>query len=34
MYSKAGVNQKLTWGGVLTNLEKRLTFFYCGVKID
>ena len=34
MYSKARVNQKLTWGGVLTNLEKRLTFFYCGVKID
>ena len=28
------VNSKLTWGGVLTNLRKKLTFFYCGVKID
>ena len=34
MYQLTQVNQKLTWGGVLTNLRKRLTFFYRGVKID
>ena len=34
MYRLTQVNQKLTWGGVLTNLRKRLTFFYRGTKID
>ena len=29
----AEVNYKLTWG-VLTNLGKRLAFFYRGIKID
>ncbi len=32
MYQLTQVNQKLTWGGVLTNLRKRLTFFYRGIK--
>ena len=34
MYQLTRVNYKLTWGGVLTNLRKRLTFFYRGTKID
>ncbi len=35
MYQLTQVNYKLTWGGeVLTNLEKELTFFYRGIKID
>ena len=35
MYHMIKVNYKLTWGGgVLTNLRKRLTFFYRGTKID
>ena len=35
MYQMIKVNSKLTWGGgKLTNLRKRLTFFYRGVKID
>ena len=34
MYPVTEVNSKLTWGGVLTNLRKRLTFFYRGIKID
>ena len=34
MYRLTQVNQKLTWGGVLTNLRKRLTFFYRGINID
>ena len=34
MYQETLVNCELTWGGVLTNLEKRLTFFYHGIKID
>ena len=33
MYQLTQVNYKLTWGGVLTNLRKRLTFFYRGIKI-
>lgn len=33
MYQETLVNCKLTWGGVLTNLEKILTFFYRGIKI-
>ncbi len=33
MYQLTQVNYKLT-GGVLTNLRKRLTFFYRGIKID
>ena len=33
MYQLTQVNQKLTWGGALTNLRKRLTFFYRGIKI-
>ena len=34
MYQLVQINYKLTWGGVLTNLRKRLTFFYRGIKID
>ena len=35
MYRLTQVNYKLTWGVcVLTNLRKRLTFFYRGIKID
>ena len=34
MYQLTQVNLKLTWGGVLTNLGKILTFFYRGIKID
>ena len=34
MYQETLVNCELTWGGVLTNLEKRFTFFYHGIKID
>ena len=33
MYQLTQVNYKLT-RGVLTNLRKRLTFFYRGIKID
>ena len=34
MYQGTLVNCELTWGGVLTNLGKRLAFFYRGIKID
>ena len=34
MYQVTLVNYKLTGGGVLTNLEKVLAFFYRGIKID
>ena len=34
MYQGTLVNYKLTWGGVLTNLNKNFIFFCRGIKID
>ena len=33
MYQKTLVNYELTWK-ILTNLNQKITFFYCGIKID
>ncbi len=34
MYQFSEVNKQLTWGGVLTNLNKKFIFFCRGIKID
>ena len=34
MYQKTLVNCELTWGGVLTDLNKKIIFFCRGIKID
>ena len=33
MYQETLVTGKLTWGGVLTNLNKKIIFFCRGIKI-
>ena len=34
MYQETLVNYELTWGWVLTNLNKKIIFFCRGIKID
>ena len=34
MYQETLVNCELSWGGVLTDLNKKIIFFCRGIKID